>query len=513
MDLYIYLSIDGSIYLSIDGSIIYIYLSMDLSIYLSMDLSIYLSMYLSIFLSFFLSLYVSMYLSMYLCISLSIYRSMDLSIYRWIYLSIKTICLSVYLSICLSIYLSIDLSIYLCLSVCLSTCLSASLKTKLFWEMSSLSKLTTSKTKQFCETSPMFELNNLKNEAILRDLFIFQSWQHTKRSNSARLPSIFAFDNIKIKAILRDFLQKWKVECSADSLVPMRFAIFPLHLSKVLRLHLSKVLRLPRKIDARSYEVLHLSRKMILANLQIWCSKMQPLSGNQRPDLLTSLMNMSFVLRLPRKMHLCRSSWNVPRLPSFLEMRRNPHVLLAFDRVHNPLRLPRETSSECPKVVRTWCALCILTWKCASRHNGVHLFDISTSKSKVVRHWGALCIFTSKCASRHNGVHFFDISTSKSGPRMVCFVHFDFEMCFAPQRRALFRRLNFQKWSENGVFCTFSLRNVLRATTACTFSTSQNPKLLRDPGVLYLFTWKCASRHNGVQFFISSGQLAPRPPL
>ena len=29
--------------------------------------------------------------------------------------------------------------------------------------------------------------------------------------------------------------------------------------------------------------------------------QMQPLSGNQRPDLLTSLMNMSFVLRLPRE--------------------------------------------------------------------------------------------------------------------------------------------------------------------------------------------------------------------
>ena len=27
---------------------------------------------------------------------------------------------------------------------------------------------------------------------------------------------------------------------------------------------------------------------------------MQPLSGNQRPDVLTSLMNMSLVLRLPR---------------------------------------------------------------------------------------------------------------------------------------------------------------------------------------------------------------------
>ena len=96
----------------------------------------------------------------------------------------------------------------------------------------------------------------------------------------------------------------------------------------------------------------------------------------------------------------------------------------------------------------------------------------STSQlPKVVRRWGVLYILTSKCASRHNGVHFFGISTSKSGPTLRCFVHFDFEMCFAPQRRALFRHLNFQKWSDNGVFCTFWLRNVLRATTACNFSS------------------------------------------
>ena len=96
------------------------------------------------------------------------------------------------------------------------------------------------------------------------------------------------------------------------------------------------------------------------------------------------------------------------------------------------------STSEPPKVVRTWCVLYILTWK---------------------------------CASRHNGVHFFDISTSKSGPRMVCFVHFDLEMCFAPQRRALFRHLNFQKCSEPEVLCAFWLGNVLRATTACNFSS------------------------------------------
>ena len=61
--------------------------------------------------------------------------------------------------------------------------------------------------------------------------------------------------------------------------------------------------------------------------------------------------------------------------------------------------------SELPKVVREWCVLYILTSKCASRHNGVHFFDISTSKS--VRQWCALYILTSKCASRHNGVQFF----------------------------------------------------------------------------------------------------------
>ena len=96
----------------------------------------------------------------------------------------------------------------------------------------------------------------------------------------------------------------------------------------------------------------------------------------------------------------------------------------------------------------------------------------STSQlPKVVRHWCVLYILTWKCASRHNGVHFFDISTSKSGPTLVCFVHFDLEMCFAPQRRALFRHLNFQKWSAPLVFCHFSLGNVLRVTTACNFSS------------------------------------------
>ena len=130
----------------------------------------------------------------------------------------------------------------------------------------------------------------------------------------------------------------------------------------------------------------------------------------------------------------------------------------------------------------------------------------STSQlPKVVRHWCVKHILTSKCASRHNGVHFFDIATSKSGPRLWCFAH-----CFAPQRRALFQHLNFQKWSEVAVFCTFWLQNALRATTACTFSTSQLPKVVRGCGVLHILPSKCASRHNGVHFFdIATSKSGP----
>ena len=80
------------------------------------------------------------------------------------------------------------------------------------------------------------------------------------------------------------------------------------------------------------------------------------------------------------------------------------------------------STSQLPKVVPAWCVLYILTWK---------------------------------CASRHNGVHFFDISTSKSGPSMVCFVHFDLEMCFAPQRRATFHLSGATNHWKNTVFRDF----------------------------------------------------------
>jgi len=65
----------------------------------------------------------------------------------------------------------------------------------------------------------MFEVDNIVNAAIPRDVLNVLTWQRQKQGNSARFPhnienlfcetsSIFQVDNIKDEAILRDFLQK-----------------------------------------------------------------------------------------------------------------------------------------------------------------------------------------------------------------------------------------------------------------------------------------------------------------
>ena len=152
----------------------------------------------------FLPFSLSLFLSLSLCVSFAIYLLTYLSSYLPIYLST---CLSIYLFVnlfihllnCLSIYLYIDRSIYIsiyvstCLSICLSTCYLSSCKVEnkaslrdffTFWNwqhqkrsnsarLSHFLKLATSKPKQFCETLSFFEVNNIKNEAILRDCIFF----------------------------------------------------------------------------------------------------------------------------------------------------------------------------------------------------------------------------------------------------------------------------------------------------------------------------------------------------
>ena len=143
-------------------------------------------------------LFLSVSFSLFLCLSLIIYLPNDLSIYLSLSLNYLSIYLSICLSVCLSIYLSVCLSIYL--SICKLENEDILRDVLRFWtwqhqkrsnsaRLPQCLKLTTSKTQQFCETSSMFEVDIVRNEAFLRRFPIFRSWQHQKQSNSVRLPS------------------------------------------------------------------------------------------------------------------------------------------------------------------------------------------------------------------------------------------------------------------------------------------------------------------------------------
>ena len=322
---------------------------------------------LSVSFSDYLPTYPPIYLSIHLAVYLSIYPSSCLSIHLSIY---PPTYLSIYLSLCLSVYLPVYLQAW---------------KRSYPARLPQCLNLTTSKTKQFCETSSTFELDNVTSEAMLRDFVIFQSWQRQKRSNSARLrhfselttsktkqfcetSSIFEVDNIKNGRILRDVLQKWKVECRADGLVPMRFAIFPLDLSKLLRL--------PRKSDARSYEAAPVAQNHL--------SKPEDLMLQNATPLRTS----------------------APGPPNSSD----EHVSCTAPATENA---SLQILFKCPTPA--------IVFGNATKPSPFHFWEGASYLAPATRN---------------------DIWTSKSGANMWCFVHFDFEMCFAPQRRAPFRQPN-----------------------------------------------------------------------
>ena len=92
-----------------------------------------------------------------------------------------------------------------------------------------------------------------------------------------------------------------------------------------------------------------------------------------------------------------------------------------------------------------------MTWKCAAT---------------------TACTFSTSQLPKH-------LETGFAPQRRALFRHLNVRCCYlfhlhkcAPRHNAVapFRHFNFQKWSAREAFLTFSLANVLRATTACNFS-------------------------------------------
>ena len=154
--------------------------------------------------------------------------------------------------------------------------------------------------------------------------------------------------------------------------MPMHFAIFPVHVSKVLRL--------PRKSDARSYEVLHLSRKIISANLKNRCSKCNPSQeiSPSSPNTSNSCVSCSALATRNASFQIV---FKCPTPAIVFEIATKPHVfysLLTRCRIPCACHAKRYPNVQKCSVPRSFFAL--LSSKCASRHNGMHFFDMSTSK-------------------------------------------------------------------------------------------------------------------------------------
>ena len=76
-------------------------------------------------------------------------------------------------------------------------------------------------------------------------------------------------------------------------------------------------------------------------------------------------------------------------------------------------------------------------------------------------------------------------------------------MCFAQNSAHFFKIFASKPAPIMAVLCT-CLRNSLRTTMPCTFSSSQLPKVLQEWCALYMSTSTRASRHNALHFFIIS---------
>ena len=306
----------------------------------------YPSVYLPAFLSLYLSVCLSVCLSIYLPIYLSIYLSIDLSMYLAIYLPIY---LRIYLSICLSISLSVYTFYWF---IC--TWSEAFLRDfPSFWasqhpKWSKFARLpqhlTTSRKKQFCETS-------LKNEKLSAEL-------------TASCHCALRFSHsICLKYCARQ--ETW------GQVIRSAAPVMQSHLSKPEHMMLQSATRLPKSSP--------------------WPPN---ISDKHVSCVAPATQNASFQIIL-----------KFPTLAICFGHATNHHVLLTFRKVPTPLRPPCETTSESsnmapacvvlniliwtctfstsqlPKVVWHWGVLYILTLTCASRHSSAHFFLTLTSKS------------------------------------------------------------------------------------------------------------------------------------
>ena len=104
----------------------------------------------------------------------------------------------------------------------------------------------------------------------------------------------------------------------------MHFGIFPCHLSKDSKVHAPATKKWPQVTrSAAPVTQNHLSKP---EDLMLQSAAPQEISARTSQHVWPRCL-----VRLLGEMDLCRSSWNIPRRPSFLQLLQNPHVYLSHE--------------------------------------------------------------------------------------------------------------------------------------------------------------------------------------
>ena len=320
-------------------------------------------------------------------------------------------------------------------------------------------KLWSSKTKHFCETSFKIEALKLQNEAFLRDFLQKWSFEAPKRSISARLPSKTKLWSSKTKHFCETSFKIDMLSRHLTSEFQYVLTIFKWMLQKYCACH--------EKVAPRHTNSCNCHAKWSLQSNTSVTWNLQPFHGfsiggfKHRhhkardhcachakrivPDPLQihhacqRFCNPHELLRLPRILQRVEipapatrnTLWtlkNVPRPSVFndfdfqiaLARRRGANFAkLNFQKCSEPLSfywfwLPNRSRAQ------AWC-----------KFLGLQL-------PKVLRHRQFLTIFTSKSLSRVGVVQILRSSTSKSAPNMPVFNDFDFQIALARRRGANF---------------------------------------------------------------------------
>ena len=292
----------------------------------------------------------------------------------------------------------------------------------------SKTKLWSSKTKRFCETSFKNETLKIKSEVFLRDFLQKRSFEAQHRSLFCE--TSFKNETLKFKneTFVRDFLQKWSFEDQKRSIsarLPSKMTCWP-HAWPQNYNTSYRFSSLCFKSTAPATKKLSRGiRSPVTATRNDQCKVTLPWHEicNPSTDSASKASNIDItkheIIAPATRNASFRSLFKSPTPANVFATLTNSCACHAFWNVSKSLRLPRENHFE---------------------------------PQKVVRDPGVLTILTSKSFSCAGVVQILPASTSKSRPRLSVFNDFDFQIVLARRRGANFADFNFQKCSEGVSF-------------------------------------------------------------